>query len=292
MNRLLAFIAAIILATVSVTSACLASPYDAIRFTLGAERGDPARIHARFNEDSPDRRQNNNWSSGFMPSDLIGLEVSSFHAAGSRPLHFAIVREAGRLDCAGNGGNDYAVGNCRFSENTAFSRMLADRGIGRPTREQAFALTAINAHRAMIDAIAAAHYPTPTIDDVVAMAALNVSGAYITEMARAGYRPRSVQSLIEFKALNITPEWIGGFARVGYANLPGDGLVQLRALNVTPDFIAGYQRIGYRQLPVDTLVQLKALGITPQFVSTVVQAGRPMPSVDDLMQLKLFGRRR
>jgi hypothetical protein len=291
MNRLLAFVAAIILATVSVTSACFAAPYDDLRFTLNMQRGDRAKIHARFH-DQARHQHDNNWSTGFLPSDLIGLEVSSFHAPGSRPLHFTVAREAGRLDCAGNGGNDYAAGTCRFSENTAFSQLLASRGIGRPTREQAFALTAVNAHRDMVDAIAAARYPAPTIDDVVAMAALNVSGAYITEMARAGYRPRSVHSLIEFKALDITPQWIGGFARLGYANLPGDGLVQLRALNITPEFISGYQRIGYRNLPVDTLVQLKALNITPEFVSTVVQAGRPMPSVDDLVQLKLFGRRR
>lgn len=290
MNRLLAFLATLILATVSVTSACFAASYDNIRFTLGPQRGEFQKLRASFHDESRGR-DGNNWSTGFMPSELIGLEVSSFHAAGFRPLHFALSREAGRLDCAGNGGNDHAYGNCRFTENEAFSQALASRGIVRPTREQSFALMAVNAHREMIDAIAAARYPTPAIDDVIAMAALNVSGSYIAEMARAGYRPRSVQSVIEFKALNITPEWIGGFARMGYANLPGDGLVQLRALNITPEFIAGYERIGYRHLPVDALVQLKALRITPEFAASVAEAGRPLP-VNELVQMKIFGRRR
>ena len=190
MNRPLAFVCAVILAMLTVTSACIAQPGDWIRFTLEPERGNPAKIQASFRQDR-NGQEHDNWSTGFMPSDLIGLEVSSFHGSGSRPLHFAIIREAGRLDCSGNGGNSYATGNCRFTENPAFAQLLVSRGIGRPTREQAFGLMAVNARRALIDAVAAAHYPTPTIDDLMALSALGVDGRYITEMARAGYRPDS-----------------------------------------------------------------------------------------------------
>jgi len=291
MNRPLAFACALLIAFVTVSTACFAAPSDPVRFTLEQSRNNPAKIRATFRNQTR-AADRDNWSTGFMPSDLIGLEVSSFHAAGSRPLHFSIVREAGRLDCAGNGGSDYATGSCRFTENPAFMQLLSSRGIARPNHDQAFGLMAVNARRDVIDAVAAARYPTPSIDDLMALAALGVDGRYITEMSRAGYRPRSIHSLIEFKALNITPQWIAGFARVGYANVPGDGLVQMRALNISPDFIAGYQRIGYRNLPVDTLVQLKALNITPEFVQSVVQTGQAMPPVDKLVEMKLFGRKR
>lgn len=291
MNRPLAFACALLVAFVTVSTACFAAPFDPVSFTLQQSQSDPPRIRASFRDRAHDANSDN-WSTGFMPSDLIGLEVSSFHAAGSRPLHFSIVREAGRLDCAGNGGNNYAVGSCRFTENAAFMQLLSSRGIGKPNRGQAFGLMAVNARRDVIDAVAAARYPTPSIDDLMALAALGVDGRYITGMSRAGYRPRSIHSLIEFKALNITPQWIAGFARVGYANVPGDGLVQMRALNISPEFIAGYQRIGYRNLPVDKLVQLKALNITPEFVRSVVQNGQAMPAVDDLVELKMFGRKR
>ena len=290
MNRPLAFIFAMMCALVTVSSACVAQSPEWISFKLEPQRSDPSRIKASFHEERGDR-DHNNWSTGFMPSDLIGLEVSSFHNPGTRPLHFAIVREAGRLDCAGNGGNNYATGNCRFSADPAFTQLLASRGIARPTRDQMFALVAVNACREMIDAVAAARYPTPSVDDVVALSALGVDGRYIAGMAQAGYRPSSIHSLIEFKALGITPQWIAGFARVGYANVPGDGLVQMRALDITPEFIEGYRRIGYANLPVDTLVQLKALNITPQFVQSAVHSGEPMPPVNDLVELKLFGRK-
>jgi hypothetical protein len=291
MNRPLAFICALLLAFLTVSSACVAQPADWIRFTLEPERGNSGKIHARFHDESRGHGDNN-WSTGFSPSELVGLEAPSFRGAGTSPLRFAIVREAGRLDCAGTGGNSYASGNCRFTADPGFTQLVIGRGIGRPTREQAFGLMAVNARREVIDAVAAARYPTPTIDNLMALAALGVDGRYVAEMAHAGYRPQSIQKLIEFKALGITPQWIGGFARVGYANVPGDGLVQLRALNVTPEYIRGFQRIGYRDLPVDKLVELKALNITPEFVRSAVPAGSAMPPVSELVELKMFGRRR
>jgi hypothetical protein len=289
MNRPLAFLGALVCATVAVSSACIAQPADEVRFTLEPGHGDPAKVHASFRTDRQGLHDNN-WSTGFMPSELVGLEVSSFRAAGSRPIHFAIAREAGRLDCAGNGGNSMAIGTCRFTENPVFTQLLVSRGIGRPTREQAFGLMAVNARRDVIDAVASAGYPRLTINNLMALAALGVNGAYVAEMAHAGYRPRTIQSLIEFKALGITPQWIGGFARVGYANVPGEGLVQMRALGITPDYIAGYQRLGYGNLPVSKLVELKALGVTPDFVRSVTVNGQ-VPPVRDLAEIKMFGRR-
>ena len=287
MNRPLAFIGAVILAFVAVSSACMAQPTDWVQFRLEPEHGNSAKIHASFRK-ATNGQEHDNWSTGFMPSDLIGMEVSSFHGAGTRPLHFAIIREAGRLDCSGNGGNDHAAGNCSFTANPAFTRLLMSRGIGRPTSEQAFGLMAVNSRRALIDALAAARYPTPSINDLMALSALGADGSYIMEMARAGYRPNSIHSLIEFKALQITPQWIAGFARLGYANVPGEGLVQMKALGITPEFIAGFQRIGYRDLSVDKLVQLKALDITPEFVHETVGQQKEMPPVGELVQRRML----
>jgi hypothetical protein len=290
MNRPIAFICALMCTIVAISSACAAQD-ETVRFTLEPQRGNDGRIRATFN-DNRDARNHNNWSTGFLPSDLVGLVVSSFRSAGARPVRFAIVREAGRLDCAGSGGGEHASGTCRFTANLAFTQLLVAHGIGTPTASQGFGLMAVNARRDLVDALAAARYPTPTIENLMALAALGVDGRYVGEMARAGYRPNSIQRLVEFKALGVTPQWISGFVNIGYANVPGDGLIQMRALGITPEFILGYQRIGYRDLPVHTLVELKALGITPEFVRRSVPAGAPLPSVSHLEELRMFGDRR
>jgi hypothetical protein len=289
MNRFAALILALILASLTVSSACVAQPSDWIHFTLEPERGS-GQIKASFREGGDANKSN--WSAGFVPSELVGLDVAGFRAGGSRALRFAVIREAGRLDCSGHGGESYAAGNCSFTADPAFTQLLISRGIGRPSRDQAFGLMALNVRHELIDAVAAARYPTPTVEDLMALTAVGVTGPYISGLAGAGYRPHTVHSLVEFKALGITPDWIGGFVRIGYGGLPADQLVQLKALNVTPDFIAGFDRAGYRHLPVDTLVQLKALDITPEFVRSAVGQRTTMPPVNELVEMKIFGRKR
>jgi hypothetical protein len=290
MNRCVAFLAALLLAFISISSACTAQPAEWIRFTLEPKASDPATIQASFRSEGRGDHENS-WSTGFRPSDFVGLDVAGFRGSGGRPLRFAVIREAGRLDCSGNGGESYAGGYCSFTANPTFSQLLESRGVGRPTQEQALGLMAVNARHDLVDAIAAARYPALSIENLIALSALNVSGAYISEMARVGYRPANIESLIQFKALNITPEWIAGFVRIGYGGLPGDEFVQLKALDITPEFIASFDRIGYRHLPVDQLVQLKAMNITPEFVQRVAAADASLPPVDKLVQLKAFGRR-
>ena len=290
MNRCLAMIFAVLCASLSVASACTAASSDWVRFTLESDRSD-GQIHASFRND--DRgRNDNHWSSGFAPQQLTGLDVAGFRASGTRPLRFALVREAGRLDCSGQGGGSHATGNCSFTENAAFLQLLDSRGIERPTRQEAFGLVALNVRRDLIDAIAAARYPTPEVDDLLALTAVGVTAGYISDLARLGYRPTSIEDLVEFKALNITPEYIGAFARAGYGNMDPDDLVQLKALNVTPEYVAAFERMGYRDLPVSTLVQLKALDISPEFVRSVESRPGVVPPVDELVQRKIFGRKR
>jgi hypothetical protein len=290
MNRFAALILALLFATLTVSSACVAAPSDWIHFTLEPEHGG-GKIQATFRNDDGGR-DHSNWSSGFVPSELAGLDLAAFRASGTRALRFSLIREAGRLDCAGNGGGSYAAGNCRFTPNPVFTQLLMSRGIGNPTRDEAFGLMALNVHRDLIDAVAAARYPTPTVGELMQMTAVGVNGPYISGLAHAGYRPRTIHSLVEFKALDITPQWIAGFVSIGHGNLPADELIQLKALDVTPAYIAGFDRIGYRNLPTATLVQLKALDITPEFVRSAVGQRGTMPPVDQLVQLKIFGRTR
>ena len=290
MNRFLALIGALLLAFISISSACIAAPGQWVHFTLEPQRGGAAEIRASFRNE--ERHGDNVWSTDFRPSDLSGLDLAGFRAGGTRPLRFSIIREAGRLDCSGHGGESYAAGSCSFAPDPNFTAELLRTGIGRPTQEQAFGLMAVNARRDLIDAIVGAHYPTPSIDNLMALSALGVSRAYIGGMADAGYRPKSVDDLIQFKALDITPEWIAQFARSGYANLPAEQLVQLKALDVTPEFIAGFDRIGYRHLPVEQLVELKAMNITPEFVQRIAAVDNALPPVEKLVELKSFGARR
>jgi hypothetical protein len=288
MNRCLAFLAALFMTIISVSSACTAQSTGPLRFSLEPGHGGDF-VHASFRNSEDGRHNENSWSTDFAAADLVGLDPAGFRAAGTRPLHFALIRQAGRLDCSGQGGGLRGNGDCRFTADPAFAEMLRARGIGQPTGKQAFALMAVNAKRELVEALASANYPRPTIDDLIPLAALEVDSNYIRQLAQVGYRPKDLDTLVQFKALKVTPQWIGEVTRMGYANVPAGDLVQLRALDITPDFIAGFERIGYRHLPIDELVQLKALGVTPEYVERVSAMDGGSASVSKVVQAKALG---
>lgn len=285
MHRLFAFFAALILTTITVSSACTASPSGQFRFTLEPARTSD-RIQASFR--SADRNTNQ-WSSDMPVREFAGLDLARLRAAGTGPLNFAVVREAGRLDCAGNGGNSTANGSCTFTADRGFHALLASRGIERPDADEAFAMMAVDVRRQIVDALSAARYPTPDVDDLISLTAVGVTDDYIRNLARVGYRPATLDALLQFRALNITPEFIQGFVRLGYGGLPADQLVQLKALDIGAEFVARFERIGYGRLPIDDLVQLKALGITPDFVAGFQRIGYQKLPVSKLVELKAVG---
>ena len=286
MTRMLAFVAALLMTAISVSSACVASSVEPLRFTIEpSAKGELVQVSFK----RADQKHTNSWSSSFRPSELAGLDLAALRASGTRPVRFSIIREPGRVDCAGNGGNSMAIGTCSLTSDERFNDFLAAHGISRPTAEQTFGLVAVGAKRELVTALKAANYPTPSVNKLMELSAVDVTPAYIRGLVAQGYRPSSLQSLVEFGALKITPEFIGSFARAGYSNLEPSALVQLKAMNITPEYIAGFERIGYRDLPVDTLVQLKAMDVTPEFVKAV-QQGDTLPSPDRLVQIRAVSR--
>jgi len=283
---MLAFVAALLMSAIAVSSACVAGSIEPLRFTIEPSRN-AELVQVSFKR--ADQKHTNSWSSSFRTAELAGLDPAVLRNPGTSPIRFAIVREAGRVDCAGNGGNMMAIGTCSLTPDAGFNDFLAANGIPRPSADQTFGLMATNAGRELVTALKAANYPTPSINKLMELSAVGVTPAYIRALAGQGYRPRSLQELVEFGALDITPEFIGGFVRAGYADLEPDELVQLKAMNITPEYVAGFERIGYRNLPVDTLVQLKAMDITPEFVRAV-QQGDALPSPDRLVQLRAISR--
>ena len=312
MTRTFAFFAAVLLTTVTVTSSCFANSPTDLRFKLtqSEARGDQLNLQIRSGQDE----RHNGMTSSFRTGELAGLDVARLNAGGR--VSFALVRDAGRVDCSGNASGRTATGPCRFTADASFNAYLAANGVQSPTLENSYDMTLVGVHRDLIGALKSANYPTPTIEQFIELSAVGVTPAYIAEMARAGYRPRDLDKLVEYRAVGVTPEYIGAMARAGYDlpvdqavefaalgispdymrgferigyRVPHDELVEFKALGITPEFIQGFERIGYRNLPSDTLVELKALDVTPEFVTQVRQSLMRDASLDQVVQLKAIG---
>lgn len=287
MTRLFAFLAAMLVSLVAISSAT-ASDAQAIHFRLDASRSDPGRVHASFSSFRGHDRDNH-WSTDLAQNELSGLDLNRLRSQGNQPLRFALTREAGRLDCGGTGGHSMASGDCRFSADAGFTNYLISRGMRRPTESESFSMMAVNVRRDILEALHVARYPVPTPDNLISLTAVGVDGAYIAGLARVGYRPADLDTLLQFKALNVTPAWIASFVRHGLGRMDPDDLVQLKALGITGDYIAGFERVGYRNLSADDLVQLKALGVTPEYAAAVRRGTSEFPTPERLVELKAIG---
>jgi len=312
MTRTFAFFAAVLLTTVTVTSSCFANSPNDLRFKLQPSevRGDQVTLQIHSGQDD----RHNGMTSTFRSGELAGLDVARLNAGG--PLSFALVREAGRVDCSGNSKGRAASGTCRFAPDANFNAYLVANGVAQPTLDESYGMTLVGVHRDLIGALRSANYPTPTIEEFIELSAVGVTPAYIADLSRAGYRPHDLDKLVEYRAVGVTPEYIGAMARAGYNlpvgeavefaalnitpefikgfeqigyRLPRDQLVEFKALGITPGFIQGFERIGYRNLPSDTLVELKALDVTPNFVMQVRGSMKSNASLDQIVQLKAIG---
>lgn len=287
MIKPLAFALAPLLTALTLASTSLASQATPLRFTMQPSRNaDEVELSFRWDGNG---HSDNNWNSSFRTAQLAGLDPVVLNGAQTRPIRFAIAREAGRIDCAGTGAHAEARGTCSVTPDADFMSLLSRHGIARPDEDHMLGLIALDVHRNLIEALAAAHFPTPSVGHLMGLTAVGVTPHYISELGAAGYHPKSLEGLIQFAALKITPDYIGSFVRAGYSNLPAEELIQLKALSITPDFLAGFERLGYRHLPVGTLVQLKALNITPEFARSARQDGALL-SPERLVQLRVLGR--
>ena len=116
MSRPLALLAALLFAAISVSSACMAGPLpDTISFELKPSLRSGNLQLALWDTDT---RHHNLSGDSFAPKDLTGLDLRAFAAGG--PVTFALVRETGRIDCAGTSNSSVATGNCRFTADPAF----------------------------------------------------------------------------------------------------------------------------------------------------------------------------
>ena len=288
MTRMFGFVAALLLSGVAVSSACTAvsaAPGSAVRFRLDAERN--GSLQASFVGGGDHNK--NQWSSTFRADQLAGLDLPRLRTGGDHAIQFAVVRDAGRLDCAGRGGSSRASGLCNFTPSELFNAFLVGKGMRRPTKGEGLSMMALDVRRETVEAIHAARYPIPSVDDLLALTALRVNSAYISGLANVGYRPKDLDALVQFKALDITPAFIQGYVRHGYANLQPDHLVQLKALDINADYIASFERVGYRNLTVDQLVQMKALGVTAEFARSAQLASRERLTPERLVELRAVG---
>jgi len=320
----------VLLMTAVAATACTAStaapnrsddnrPLGTIRWNIdNLDRRDDGQVQLSFRT-GEGSRNNSNWSSGYDLADLQGLSRSQLDGS-NQPVRFALVREAGRLDCSGSAGNRQGVGTCGFTPDAGFAGRLTAAGIGRPTERQAYNLALAKVRYELVEELGRHGYDKPTVSDLVGLGIHGATAGYVKEIADAGYRLGKVDGLVQFRIFGINGRFIGDMAAIGpqFRNLSADDLVQFKIFGVKPELVRAYTQmgypainpkdlvamqihgvspefvtelaaLGYRNVPTQKLVELRIHGVTADFIRDLKQEGVALPSPDQLVRLRLAG---
>ena len=280
MTKFAIFLAA---SALTLAGAVSAAPPNEFDFRLTEQTGD--RIQGDFRRVGHEGSQ---WNSSFPAAEFRGLDPARLAGPGQSPVQFALVRDAGRLDCSGTSGLGAATGRCRFTADPAFFAYLRSSGVASVSDDDAYTMTAVGVRRDLVAAIREAKYPVPSAGDLVSLAALGVERGYIDRLAEAGYRPDRIDTLIQYKALGITPEYIAGLRRDGFTQITPSQLVQFKALGIDSAYVESLRAAGYANLPAGTLVEFKALGVTAQYLAELRSRGFA-PAPGKIIQMKALG---
>jgi len=215
------------------------------------------------------REGRSNWVHG------RSIEASALEGFGATdgPLRFRLVRDAGTIDCDGVMRAGRAIGECSFAADAGFAALLAERGIGSPTRDQAFSMAMSDIGRAYVDELARQRYDTPSAADLARAGDHGVTMDYLVRMGGHGYRVGRLASLIRMRDHGVTPEYVAELAQLGVRDVSPEDIVRMRDHGVQPAFVAALRGHGYQDLPIDQLIRLRDHGVTADYVRRLADHG-------------------
>ncbi|MDQ8758077.1 hypothetical protein RCO27_17760 [Sphingosinicella sp. LHD-64] len=272
--------------------ACAAQPPasaevpDRIGWAIGpaGDAADQVQLSLRYRTAT----SNSTWSSRIGVAELRGIAPAQLAAASATDVRFQIVREAGRFFCDGSVRRGSGAGDCSFEADAGFAATLAERGVGRPSREDSFHLALARVGIALVDELARQDYRTPGVDGLVAAGIHRVDVDYVRAMAEAGYRVGTVDGLVQMRIHRVTPDYVTALAAAGYRP-DADMAVQMRIHGLTPDYIRALAAAGGERFTTDDLVAMRIHGVTPAFVAELRDLGYRGLSADNLTAMRIHG---
>jgi hypothetical protein len=261
-----------------------------IEWTIAGERGQSDKVQLTI-ESRWGPNSNSVWSNDRSLTELAGLSPAQL-AGGKGPVRFALVREAGRLDCGGTAGSFRGGGSCSFAPDTGFGAYLQARGIGLPTRHQAFSLTMSGVGRDLVDALDKGGFERPRVEQLTAMGIHGATADYVRALSGLGYR-LSADDVVAFKIHGVDPDYIRALAPIApkLRHISASDLVSLKIHGVEPQFVRAMAAMGpqFQEVTADDLVNMAIHGVKPELAASFVRLEGGQLRSDDVVNMAIHG---
>lgn len=241
-----------------------------------------------------ERGSNSNMGQSYSFDELQGLTREQALATGA--VKFALVREAGTIDCEGSFTNGKGAGTFRFTPNQAFVSAMKTRGFdfdkpGKHDREsdageRLFAAATLNVTTALADDLLSAHLGNLDTEDLFKAAIFKVDSKFMSEMKATGFPNLDMEDLVKARIFKIDAEYVREVRDMGFKDADMENLTKLRIFKVTPEFISQMQTEGLSNLSIEQLVKLKIFNIDSAFIRQARSEGVPV-EVEKLVQKRI-----
>jgi len=237
-------------------SSAPAQTSDAFRFELRPEGSGTVSLRIRRSAEPHDH---DSWSQTVPLAALAGFDRAAMQRGAA--VSFRLTRPAGRIDCAGQGHDGHAEGDCRLILDPGYVARLSAHGLARPTEREGFQLVMSGVSADVLDALQAEHWAQPTVGQLVEAGIFHIDAAMVHGLARAGYKGGTMKTLVDFAIFRVTPDYVRTMRAAGLGDQPGATLVKLRMFNVTPDDLRTLAGQGHAAPSAGQLMKLRMAGL-------------------------------
>jgi hypothetical protein len=232
----------------------------------------------------------------FAFADLNGLTREQALKGG--PVKFALVREAGTIECAGSFKDGWGAGTFQFTGSQAFLAAMKSRGFdfekdtnkGNDTEDRLFTATALNITTAQADDLLSAGFGKLDVGDLFKAAIFKVDSKFMREMKDTGFPNMGMEDLVKARIFKIDADFVKHAREMGFDKEPFEGLVKMQIFKVTPEFLTELRNEGLTGLSVEEVVKLRIFNVDAEFIRKARAEGVPV-DVESLVRRRLgFGR--
>ena len=216
---------------------------------------------------------------------VTAFQGVDFSKPGRQDVHFAVARDAGKIECEGFLNNGEGAGVFHFQPDSNYAREM--QAIGFPVdEEKQFAMALQDVSLEFARQMKGEHLSGLDADKLVAFRIFRVDPAFVEALRAAGLQISDSDKLVAFRIHGVTPEMVRSLHQAGYSP-DEDMLVAMRIHGATPEWIAELKHRGYDHVDLEKLIAFRIHGVSPEFIDKLQSLGYSHPEPDALIAMRI-----
>ena len=216
---------------------------------------------------------------------MTSFQGVDFSKPGRQDVHFAITRDAGKIDCEGFLNDGEGAGLFHFQPDPNYSQQMKSLGFDVDEEKQ-FAMAVQDVSAEFARQMKGEHLSDLDSDKLIAFRIFRVDSQFIHDLRAEGLKISDSDKLVAFRIHGVTPEMVRALRQAGYSP-DDDMLIAMRIHGATPEWMQQMKQRGYDHVDLEKLIAFRIHGVSPEFIDKVQALGYKHPDPDQLIAMRI-----